>query len=88
MASIRQLATGLPSRWTVQAPQSPVPQPSFGPGEPQVLAQGVEQGVVGLDEHLDGLVVHGAAQELFGHGDPSSGSGARARERGRSACDG
>src|SRR5712691_11036943 len=30
-ASIRQLATGLPSRWTVHAPQSPVPQPSFGP---------------------------------------------------------
>src|SRR5581483_9834477 len=33
---MRQLAIGWPSRWTVHAPQSPVPQPSFGPVRPSV----------------------------------------------------
>ena len=53
-ASTRQLATGWPSRWTVQAPQSPVPHPSFGPGELHPLAERVQQGLVRLDEHFDG----------------------------------
>src|SRR4051812_41128643 len=36
IASTRQLATGLPSMWTVQAPQSPVPHPSLAPVRPAV----------------------------------------------------
>ena len=40
----------------------------LGAGEAQVLAQGIEQRDVGLDEHLDGLAVDGAAQDLLGHG--------------------
>src|SRR6185295_14142546 len=39
----------------------------LGAGEAHVLAQGVEEGHVGLDEHLDRLAVHGAAQDLSGH---------------------
>ncbi len=63
MASIRQLATGLPSRCTVQAPQSPVPQPSLGPVRPSSSRSASSSVVVGLDEHLDRLVVDRALQE-------------------------
>ena len=33
-AGIRQLCTGSPSRWTVQAPQSPASQPFLTPNQP------------------------------------------------------
>ena len=43
-ASIRQEQTSRPSTITLQAPQSPEPQPSLRPGEVQLVAQGVQQG--------------------------------------------
>ena len=41
----------------------------LGSGQAQVLAQRIEQRHVGLDEHLDGLAVDGAAQDCLATGD-------------------
>ena len=81
-ASIRQLATSLPSTWTVQAPQSPVPQPSLGPVSPRSSRSASSSVDVRLDEHLDGLAVDGAAAGAVWPRGSASGSGARALERG------
>src|SRR5215475_5144969 len=40
----------------------------LGSGEAEVLAKGVEQRLVGLHQHLDGLAVDRGAQDLFRHG--------------------
>src|SRR5499425_2537 len=54
----------------------------LGPGQAEVLAKRVEQGLVGLHEHLDSLAVDRGAQDLFRHvAVPPQGSGARAGER-------
>src|SRR5262244_113719 len=39
----------------------------FGPGQAEVLPKRVEQRLVGLHEHLDGLAVDRGAQDLFRH---------------------
>src|SRR5580765_4716709 len=39
----------------------------LGSGQVQVLAQRIEQRLVGLDEHLDRLVIDHTAQDLLGH---------------------
>ena len=92
IASTRQLATGLPSSCTVQAPQSPVPQPSLVPVRPRDVAHRLEQGVVRLNQQLGRLAVDRAAQQHLGHGSVRSVSGGRAArgalERGRAACGG
>src|SRR5215813_10805398 len=54
----------------------------LGPGQAEVLAKRVEQGLVGLHEHLDSFAVDRGAQDLFRHvAVPPKGSGARAGER-------
>src|SRR5262245_47745089 len=54
----------------------------LGPGQAEVLAKRVEQGLVGLHEHLNSLAVDRGAQDLFRHvAVPPKGSGARAGER-------
>src|SRR5260221_5873612 len=44
---VTQLRTGLPSRWTVQAPHWATPQPYFGPVMPRVSLRVQSSGVSG-----------------------------------------
>jgi hypothetical protein len=49
--------TALPSTWTLQAPQAAMPQPNFGAGQPQLLAQRPEQRRVGFGLERDRLAI-------------------------------
>src|SRR2546421_483405 len=50
-------------------------------GEAQIFTERVEQRDVRLHQHLEGLAIHGEAQELLGH-DATSVTPSRARARG------
>ena len=60
---------GLPSRCTVQAPHSAMPQPNLVPVRPELVAQHPEQRRVGGGAEIDLLAV----DEEFGHGGISEG---------------
>ena len=87
-ASIRQLATSLPSTCTVQRAAVAGAAAFLGPGEAQApRAARRARSDVGLDEHLDSLAVDRATQDLLRHGDlpPDQASRARARRGERAA---
>ncbi len=50
--STRQEQTSRPSSVTLQAPQSPVPQPSLAPVRPRLVAQHIQQGFLGLAQEF------------------------------------
>ena len=65
--SIRHEHTSRPSTVTLQAPQSPVAQPSLVPVRPELVAQHVEQRLLRLAQELDGIAVDGRRDVMFRH---------------------
>jgi hypothetical protein len=54
--------TTRPSRRTLQAPQFPLPQPSFDPGEAEIVPEDFEEALPRLAEDLDVLAVQSESQ--------------------------
>ena len=88
IASTRQLATGLPSRCTVHAPQSPVPQPSLGPVRPSTSRTASSSVSYGWTSTSAGSPLIVQFSSMLGHGQWSPlSAAARSRARARwSAC--
>ena len=55
--STRQEQTNRPFTVTEQAPQSPVPQPSFAPVSRKPVAQHIQQRLIGIADELDRIAV-------------------------------
>ena len=65
--SIRQEQTSRPSTMTLQAPQSPVEQPSLVPVRPSWSRRHIEQRLLRLAQELDGIAVDRCCYVVFRH---------------------
>ena len=66
---VTQDRVGVPSRWTVQAPQSACPQPNLVPVSPMMSRSTQSRGICGRDVDVVDGAVDGKAHARYPEGD-------------------